>query len=366
MLALQRFSAVAVFVWLSLPVHAATIRVPQDQPTIKAAVAAANAGDVVLIACGNYVENGIVVTVPIQLKSETGDPSCVSVDASGGIAFHAFGSGSSITLDGIRVYRGYRGLSSSVATTIRSCVFETLGAAPAGYGYADGGAISVSGVTDVYDSEFRWNFAANGGAVITGPNAAFYRCLFAHNFALENGGAIASSSLNTRLVDCLFFRNQSLGGGFGGALYAASNAFVSGCTFIENAAGFEAGAAMYLTGTAQVVNTLIAVNYGGGAVRCSGSPTFSCCDIYGNAYGDWVSCIAGQLGVNGNFSADPLFCDLAARVLTLDAESPCLPGNHPAGSACGQIGRFGMGCTVVSAGHGLTSAPWGRVKSLYR
>ena len=33
--------------------------------------------------------------------------------------------------------------------------------------------------------------------------------------------------------------------------------------------------------------------------------------ICGNAGGDWTGCLAGQLGVNGNFAADPLFCDPA-------------------------------------------------------
>ncbi|HMB69057.1 MAG TPA: hypothetical protein VKU85_07085, partial [bacterium] len=35
----------------------ATVRVPQDQPTVQAGLAAASAGDTVLVACGNYLEH---------------------------------------------------------------------------------------------------------------------------------------------------------------------------------------------------------------------------------------------------------------------------------------------------------------------
>ena len=29
-------------------------------------------------------------------------------------------------------------------------------------------------------------------------------------------------------------------------------------------------------------------------------PALTCCDVYGNAGGDYVGCIADQLGINGN------------------------------------------------------------------
>jgi len=63
--------------------------------------------------------------------------------------------------------------------------------------------------------------------------------------------------------------------------------------------------------------------------------------VYGNEFGtlDWTGCIAGQGGVNGNFSADPRFCDLLGGDLRLRSTSPCLdaPG-------CGLVGTLGQGC----------------------
>jgi hypothetical protein len=114
----------------------------------------------------------------------------------------------------------------------------------------------------------------------------------------------------------------------------------------------------------------------------------SCCDFFGNAGGDWIGCgIEGQHGINGNFSADPLFCGPMdgstpmivsdASALTLHADSPCLPGNHPDGEDCGLIGAYGQGCGVAVFGNiaqpmpridpaSVETATWGRIKSGYR
>jgi hypothetical protein len=87
-----------------------------------------------------------------------------------------------------------------------------------------------------------------------------------------------------------------------------------------------------------------------------------CTDIFGNADGDWVGEISGQLGVNGNFSANPLFCDLEAGALDLRADSPCLPGQHPEGYDCGLIGAFDESCGVTAT----RAVSWGAVKDLFR
>jgi len=54
------------------------------------------------------------------------------------------------------------------------------------------------------------------------------------------------------------------------------------------------------------------------------------CDIYGNAGGDYRGAIAGLLGVNGNISSDPLYCDAGTGDLTLDTASPCIISGGPA------------------------------------
>jgi hypothetical protein len=87
-----------------------------------------------------------------------------------------------------------------------------------------------------------------------------------------------------------------------------------------------------------------------------------CTNVFGNEFGDWVDCLAGFDGVNGNFSADPFFCDPDNGDFTLSAQSPCLPGNHPDGVDCGLIGAFGQGCGPVS----VEQETWAVIKARYR
>jgi hypothetical protein len=103
------------------------------------------------------------------------------------------------------------------------------------------------------------------------------------------------------------------------------------------------------------------------------SPLFSCCDIYGNEGGDWTGGISDQLGVNGNFSEAPLFCDPGVADFRLHADSPCLPGAAP---ECGLIGAWPIGCPATdvpeppaAAGLRLRLQPnpsLGRVQLAYR
>jgi hypothetical protein len=93
----------------------------------------------------------------------------------------------------------------------------------------------------------------------------------------------------------------------------------------------------------------------------SSTVTLSCADLFGNG-GNWVGRIADQASINGNFSADPLFCEAADPDFTLHSSSPCLPGNHPDGADCGLIGALGQGCGPVS----VERESWAGIKSRYR
>lgn len=86
------------------------------------------------------------------------------------------------------------------------------------------------------------------------------------------------------------------------------------------------------------------------SVRCN--DVFDCATPYDG--------IADPTGTNGNIGVDPRFCDQS--MYHLRQSSPCLPGQHPNGSACGVIGYSSVVCQPVRT----EKKTWGQVKSLYR
>jgi hypothetical protein len=67
-------------------------------------------------------------------------------------------------------------------------------------------------------------------------------------------------------------------------------------------------------------------------------------------------------GINGNISVDPEFCGLAGTGnYYLQSDSPCVPGNHPQGKDCGQIGAFPVRCKSVP----VADKSWGAIKRLF-
>ncbi len=88
---------------------------------------------------------------------------------------------------------------------------------------------------------------------------------------------------------------------------------------------------------------------------------WTCSILFGTAEGD---AICGTDG-GGNFSADPEFCatdPVTSLSVFLQQDSPCAPGNHPQGAACGLIGAALVGCGTV----GVERSTWSFVKQLFR
>lgn len=218
----------------------------------------------------------------------------------------------------------------------------------------EGGAVAASGSTRFEQCMFSGNRAllGNGGVVyVQSGTPSFERCTFSGNTAWGVGGVAVAVGQSTHpsFSRCLFLRNSAR---LGGVLSIAwSYATLANCTLFENAATDTAGGgAVYIDTTgpvsrATIENTIVAFGTSGGTVTCRGEccfVTMSCTDLFGNAGGDYVDCVSGFLGVDGNISADPEFCDAAAGDFALNAASPCAPANAPPG--CGLIGAFDVAC----------------------
>jgi hypothetical protein len=166
---------------------------------------------------------------------------------------------------------------------------------------------------------------------------------------------------------CTFWDNESWEGG-GIYVKGHGTAVINACTFSNNSSNGGAGVYVWET-VASMTNSIIAFSEGS-PVNCDHLTTFtfSCTNMYGNAYPggsgtDWIVCMEGWLGVDGNFSADPKFCDATTGNLFLRSDSPCL--SRP---VCGLIGALGQGCsgaTSVGAPR-VERSSWGQLKAVTR
>ena len=369
------YPALVVFIFiafLSAPVESAVIRVPVDESTIQEGVGAAASGDTVLVFRGTYsgplnrdIDFG---GVNVILRSEAGAELTVIDCLQVGSAFR-FQSGENPTavVDGFTITGGrdlYCGaiFCENSSPTIRCCIFE------ANCGCRLGGAIACYAASPIIEEcSFVDNLSTGafgkGGALFCdeGSSPKISHSVFIGNSS-DAGGAVACIGASTpSLLRCLLVENSAE---MGGALASLdeSHITVESCTIANNTG--DRGAGIYChTASADVVSTIIAFGHQGAAVASwsTGSATLVCCDVYMNENGDWCDCIAGQNGINGNISADPLFCgddDPLMRHL-LHANSPCAPENNP---GCGGIGTLGVGCEATP----VETISWGSLKARFR
>ena len=158
----------------AVPLFAATINVPSDQATLAEAVAAAQDGDVILVADGTYQPTEeVIVDKAVEIAGNDADPSQVVFDgqakykligiANGGAFVHGVtfskGQGNS-TASSLRGEDYFHGCSVEMnAGTISNCVVKSGKA-----NYA--GCLSIWGTAKVLDSEIRdgYNSDGNGNA----------------------------------------------------------------------------------------------------------------------------------------------------------------------------------------------------------
>jgi predicted outer membrane repeat protein len=219
----------------------------------------------------------------------------------------------------------------------------------------------------VSGSRFLENRAVYGGGIwASASSPGIIDCILTGNYAGDLGGGIMCTNGGAPVVErSLVAWNEALRGGGLACWPTNSDATVVASTFYGNTA--PNGSELYCRGSwLEVERTIVVAGVGSEAVRCvdpTHPPTFTCVDVFGHPSGDWVGCIEDQSGINGDFSADPLFCDAPAGDFTLRGDSPCLPGQHPDGFDCGLIGAFGEGCTGPTA---VEHTSWGGVKAMFR
>ena len=256
--------------------------------------------------------------------------------------------------------------------------------------FRDGGAMYIEEGAAPWLSGCTFNSNSStllGGAVLVrgGSYPEFSGCLFGSNLAGQSGGAVGMyESSSPTLSYCWFSGNGATMSGGAVVVQDGSTPSFDGCTFDNNSALFTGGAlsfeyiaeptltqctlyansapegsGIWCDANFSMDNCIIAFGITGEAVHCVGdSPEPACSDIYGNAGGDWVGCLAGLDMIDNNFSEDPLFCNAPGGIFHIDVASPCTADNVP---ACGQVGAWGIDCDSP-----VKARSWGEIKAMYR
>jgi len=395
-----------------------------DFPTIQAAIDAAVDGDIILLSDGTFTGNGNrdldYLGKAIALQSQSGNSGTCVIDCQGSAADPhravRFVSGEpagamliGVTITGGHVFDPEYGsafrCSNGSAPTIRCCdVSDNHGTAvyadlhcslvfsdcrftgndggPAGAIFINEGGLSISGC-DFIANEAEWRAAAifalatdaelascqfignvtreasavefNGGGEISISD-----CLFRDNACTANGGAVVFWICGPNVLErCTFAGNTAASGC--AAVYARKvvATYARNCTFWGNAC--PDGTIFADSYTFVLENCLLAGATEGPAVSSPDDcAELSCCDLHGNAGGDWVGAIADQYGIQGNISADPLLCDPANGDFHLDSASPCVPFS-PQNPTCDLVGAWPVGC----GGTPVRIQSWGEIKALY-
>jgi predicted outer membrane repeat protein len=351
-----------------------------DAPTIQAGIDSAQPGDEVVLADGTFTGNGnrdITYTgKAITIRSESGDPDLCIIDCDGspatphrGFCF-TYGEGRSSVLEGVTIANGYFDQGGAIycvgSPTIRNC--KLIGNCVSDIG---GGAVIGYCCPLFSYCDFIWNHASRlgGGVWCLAYSQVFEHCSFVENTAGSGGGIYTDDGENLFVDHCTFWHNTASGGGAGMGCGGVNHVHVTNCTFCANQApqgGGIGGGFCVVPCSLTVSNSIIAYSIAGEAIYWGNPNTIfmTCCDLYGNAGGDYVGSIADRNGTSGNFSACPSFCYADLGDFHLCDESPCAPGNHPYGYDCGLVGAWDVGCSCGPTQIEPTS--WGLIKNMYR
>ncbi len=354
-----------------------------EYATIQDAIDAAIPGDVVLLCDGVYSGPGNRTVQfrgkDITVRSESGDPSTCVIDVGGatgsdtGFYFGEFESDAA-ALAYVTITNGGWATAGAVwvaysSPVIEGCVFE------GNFASERGGAVNIAGDSEcrIEGCVFRDNEAVGwGGAIyLSGSSATIVGNVFEDNSA-DFGGAIrvSASADGSVIAGNVFRRNR----GKGAALWVGANeVLIEDNVFDRNgpvAGGSDKGS-VFVGMASPTLSRNTFVNSRGTAVWCSweadavveaniitGSaawgmvcepdgvhlpePTIHCNAFWENASGDFCG-----IDLGGNFHLDPQICVGDTTSYGLADTSPCRPGQHPDGMACGRIGASDSVCVLL-------------------
>jgi len=318
-----------LFSWFQPAARSDDLLVPDEYPTIQAAIDAASAGDQVLVAPGTYMEHIDYKGKAIVVTGVAGSESTV-IDGTRTGRVVTFENGEKRT----SVLQGFTITNGEVQTSNGGGIDCTLMSSPT--------------ITDCIISYNKAD-ALGGGIACRGfSNPLIQRCRFIRNICRgyyegSNGGGICCFLSSPDVIDCVFIGNETMYGG--GIDVQGGTPLIVNCLFIGNVADKGGGAVDFSMGNATIINCTMVMNDAafGGAMSITGAylpsfPELTNCILWDNTP-DEIEVLIGQPTITysnveggwpgtGNIDANPLFVDLEFATeesdLHLTFDSPCI------------------------------------------
>ncbi|UCF43562.1 MAG: hypothetical protein JSV99_01140 [Planctomycetota bacterium] len=275
------------------------LHVPEDYPTIQAAIDAAEDYDMVLVADGTYRGEGNrdidFLGKAVTVKSESGPENCI-IDCNGtesqphrGFYFHSYEDTDSI-LDGFTIANGH------APKKVISGDWHFYG----------GGAILCYNSSPAIKNCNIYNCNAReygGGIDCWGSNPAITKCAISGNTARYDGGGIRCMTSSPTISNCTISGNTASEGGGIDSTYEESGPKIINCTISGNSVRGRGGGINCREGSLTVTNSIVADNSAaeGGGIYSEGSRPMIIdgCTIKGNIAESKVGALGGGIHIVG-------------------------------------------------------------------
>jgi hypothetical protein len=302
------FALVGSVSLFAMPLPAAVIKVPADQPTIQQGIDAAQPGDKVLVAPGTYFEHLDFHGKAITVASFKG-PAQTIIDGSnnGTVVLFESGEGNSSVLTGFTIQHGNASFGAGImmlvtSPTISGNVFRENAQGSGGFGAAIGGNVSSPiiennrFINNTCDTQFL------SGVV-----------------SFVNG----SSPL---IVNNIFQRNPCRA--INMTLPTDGNPVVANNTIVQNSVGVYVDARVMTSGQLYANNIIVGNEVGLNVVFLNpgNEPTWENNLVFDNGVN--YDGIADQTGTNNNISVDPQFANYPHFKLQLRPQSPAIDAGN--------------------------------------
>jgi serine protease len=255
-------------------IQAATIRVPQDAPTIQEGINSAVNGDTVLVAPGTYFERIAFHGKAITVQSEQG-PAVTIIDGRhnfGSVVTFQFGETPASRLSGFTIQNGRASFGAGIFIQGVSPQIDNNiiahNEADAGAGILMTGSSAVIEGNDILDNRTVNSTGFGGGGILIhearGARISRNRIL-RNSVTADRGGGVSLSGPNTvTFLDNLVSGNSA---SFGGGIFidgAVTEAQIIQNLIVGNSASSAGGGIAWSLSGSRLINNTIADNDGSG------------------------------------------------------------------------------------------------------